>query len=77
MKKIVKYRVCNFGIYMAGFCMVMGAIDRISKQDYIKQIGDLGLHIVDDAGKEVVLKLPPILPKFKKVNKNQSLDRNG
>ena len=66
VKKIDKYRVCNFGIYMAGFCMAMGAIDRISKQDCIKQIGDLGLHIVDDAGKEVVLKLPPILPKFKK-----------
>ena len=49
MKKIDKYRVCNFGIYMAGFCMAMGAIDRISKQDCIKQIGDLGLHIVDEA----------------------------
>ena len=55
MKKIDKYRVCNFGIYMAGFCMAMGAIDRISKQDYIKQIGDLGLHIVDDAGKRLYL----------------------
>ena len=57
---------------MAGFCMVMGAIDRISKQDCIKQIGDLGLHIVDDAGKEVVLKLPPILPKFKSKQESES-----
>ena len=66
MKRIDKYRVCNFGIYMAGLCMVLGAVDRLGKQDCIKQIGDLGLHIVDDAGKEVGLNLPPILPKFKK-----------
>ena len=66
MKRIDKYRVCNFGIYMVGLCMVLGAVDRLSKQNCMKQIGDLGLHIVNDAGKEVGLNLPPILPKFKK-----------
>ena len=66
MKRIDKYWVCNFGIYMAGLCMVVGAVDRLSKHNCMKQIGDLGLHIVNDAGKEVGLNLPPILPKFKK-----------
>lgn len=66
MKRIDKYRVCNIGIYMAGLCMVVGAVDRLSKQNCMKQIGDLGLHIVNDAGKEVELNFPPILPKFKK-----------
>ena len=66
MKRIDKYWVCNFGIYMAGLSMVLGAVDRLSKQNCMKQIEDLGLHIVNDAGKEVGLNLPPILPKFKK-----------
>lgn len=66
MKRIDKYRVCNLGIYLAGLCMVVGAVGRLAIQNCIKQIGDLGLHIVNDAGKEVGLNLSPIIPKFKK-----------
>ena len=51
---------------MAGLSMVLGAVDRLSKQNCMKQIEDLGLRIVKDAGKEDGINLPQIRPKFKK-----------
>ena len=66
MKRIDKYWVCNFGIYMAGLSMVLGGVDRLRTQDCLKQTEDLGVRVVNGAGKGVRLNLPPILPKFKK-----------
>ena len=66
MKRFDKYTIGNMAVYFAGLCMVVSAVEKLAFKGMIRQMKNSGIRFVDELGKEVDVKLPPILPKFKK-----------
>ena len=66
MKRFDKYTIGNMAVYFTGLCMVVSAVQKLAFHSMIGQMKNSGIRFVDELGKEVDVKLPPILPKFKK-----------
>ena len=66
MKRFDKYTIGNTAVYFTGLCIVVSAVQKLSYHGMLRQMKNSGIRFVDELGKEVDIKLPPILPKFKK-----------
>ena len=66
MKRFDKYTIGNMAVCFAGLCILVDAVQKLAFHSMIGQMKNSGIRFVDELGKEVDVKLPPILPKFKK-----------